>query len=87
MIRNTLGTKYGKAHSNTPESNAIPLCCFLPYIMYPKPIDPNNIPNINAVEVSISPQHIQSLSKNQWFDLLIIVFKQDQYKTCILLLS
>ena len=72
IIRNTLGTKYGKAHSNTPESNAIPLCCFLPYTMYPRPIAPNNIPNIIAVEVSISPQHIQTTQENQWFDRLTV---------------
>lgn len=37
-----LSIKYGKAHKTTPESNAIPLRCFLPYIKYPAPIAPNN---------------------------------------------
>jgi hypothetical protein len=32
IIRNMLETKYGKAHSTTPDRRAIPRRCLLPYI-------------------------------------------------------
>ena len=46
MIKNTLETKYGKAHKAIPEKSATPRFCFFPYIRYPIPIEPNKIPHI-----------------------------------------
>ncbi len=53
IIRNTLETKYGKAHRTTPDRRAMPLRCFLPYIKYPIPIEPYNTPHIIDVVLSI----------------------------------
>jgi hypothetical protein len=53
IIRYTLETKYGNAHRTTPDRRAMPRRCFFPYIKYPIPIEPNNIPHINDVVLSI----------------------------------
>jgi len=53
IIRNTLETKYGKTHSTTPDRRAMPRRCFLPYIKYPNPIEPNNTPHIIDAVLSI----------------------------------
>ncbi len=53
MMRNTLETKYGKAHKAIPERSATTRCCFLPYTKYPKPIEPNNRPQSIDAELSI----------------------------------
>ena len=53
IIRNMLETKYGNAHRTTPDSRAIPRCCFLPYMKYPIPIEPNNTAHIIDVVLSI----------------------------------
>lgn len=63
-IRNMFETKYGNTHSTTPDSSAIPLCCLLPYIKYPIPIEPNITPHIIDV-VSIVMEFITSNSGRQ----------------------
>jgi len=52
-IRKTLEIKNGNAHRTTPDRRAMPRRCFLPYIKYPMPIDPNNTPDIIDVVLSI----------------------------------
>ncbi len=46
IIRNTLETKYGNAHRTIPDRRTRPRRCFLPYIIYPIPIEPNKTPHI-----------------------------------------
>lgn len=58
-MRSMFETKYGNTHSTTPDISAIPLCCLLPYIKYPIPIEPNITPHIIDV-VSIVIEFITS---------------------------
>lgn len=65
IIRNALATKYGKIHSKTPDSRAIPRRCFLPYIKYPIPIEPNNTPHMIDAALSIMFQSFLKLPAGQ----------------------
>jgi len=53
MIRNMLEIKYGKVHKAIPERSGTPRFCFFPYTKYPKPIEPNNKPQIIDAELYI----------------------------------
>ncbi len=53
IIRNILEKKYGKAQRKTPQTNATPFCCLLPYTMYAIPIEPNSTLKIKDIELNI----------------------------------
>src|SRR5215471_10390174 len=44
--------------STMPASRGTNFCCFLPYMKYPRPIDPKSMEHISVVPISIRSFHI-----------------------------